>query len=167
LCPSGLPRFSLAHHVSPPWGSGTSQTLRANKHHMAVRPEEQAKAPLGRGHGGRPEPLGPGRFCARSRRLCFVAPHVWLFDSQERRESNSLGERRLSTTPISASILRRAWPARRIQPRLENFKEPISARQLDILTAQPEGGAHTYSGSIYVAAPIKRDIEELRKTSWI
>jgi len=63
--------------------------------------------------------------------------------------------------------LRRAWPARRIQPRLENFKEPISARQLDILTAQPEGGAHTYSGSIYVAAPIKRDIEELRKTSWI
>ena len=40
----GSARFSLAHHVSAPWGSGTSQTLRANKHHMAVRPEEQAKA---------------------------------------------------------------------------------------------------------------------------
>jgi hypothetical protein len=54
----------------------------------------------------------PGRFCKRSRRLCFVAPHVRLIDSQERRESNSLGERRLSTTPNSASILRRAWPSR-------------------------------------------------------
>ena len=33
------PRFSLPHHVNPPWGSGTSQTSRAEKPHMAVRPE--------------------------------------------------------------------------------------------------------------------------------
>src|SRR5262249_38020132 len=32
------PQFSLPHHVSPPCGSGTSQTLRAEKHNVAVRP---------------------------------------------------------------------------------------------------------------------------------
>jgi len=37
-----LPTVLFAAYVSPPWGSGTSQTIRAEKHHVAVRPEEQA-----------------------------------------------------------------------------------------------------------------------------
>ena len=58
---------------------------------MAMRPEEQTKhvTPSSRRNALYESPRSGSM---RSPGLSFVAPHVWLIDSKERRESNSLGE---------------------------------------------------------------------------
>ena len=39
------PRFSLPHHVSPRWGSGTSQTIRAETHSQSVPARGASQTP--------------------------------------------------------------------------------------------------------------------------
>jgi hypothetical protein len=79
LCPTTLAPLGALGQVKP---SG------AEKHHMAVRPEEQAKTRHDRRHCGRSRALSSK---APASGLSFAAPHVWPIDSKERRESNSLG----------------------------------------------------------------------------
>jgi hypothetical protein len=68
------PRFSLPHHVSPPWGSGTSQTIRAENITWLCSPRGKLNTSRHR-HGETLYTKAAVRLCAKSA-LSFVAPHI-------------------------------------------------------------------------------------------
>ena len=127
-----------------------------------MRPEEQAKS--------RQENALPRRsskalvtFCAKSA-LSFVAPHVKLIDSQERRESNSRSGKAAQHNTDSSFDLATSLAGATNSAEVMEFQEAYWRKQLDILTAPPRRCAYLLRN---LAAPIKPGREEFRKTSWI
>ena len=127
-----------------------------------MRPEEQAKS--------RQENALPRRsskalvtFCAKSA-LSFVAPHVKLIDSQQRRESNSRSGKAAQHTANFSFDLATSLAGATNSAEVMEFQEAYWRKQLDILTAPPRRCAYLLRN---LAAPIRPGREEFRKTSWI
>jgi Phasin protein len=104
---------------------------------MAMPPEEQAKT-SGHRHGRNARYESPSRFCKRSRRLCFVAPHVWPIDSKGRRESNSLGGEAAQHNANSSFDLAKSLAGAKNLAEVMELQGAYWRKQLDILMAQAE-----------------------------
>ena len=125
-----------------------------------MRPEEQAKS---RQENALPRRSSKAlvRFCAKSA-LSFVATHVKLIDSQERRESNSRSGKAAQHNTDSSFDLATSLAGAKNPAEVMEFQEAYWRKQLDILP--PRRCAYLLRN---LAAPIKRGREEFRKTSWI
>ena len=127
-----------------------------------MRPEEQAKSRQGNALPRRSS-KALVRFCAKSA-LSFVAPHVKLIDSQQRRESNSRSGKAAQHTANFSFDLATSLAGATNSAEVMEFQEAYWRKQLDILTAPPRRCAYLLRN---LAAPIRPGREEFRKTSWI